>query len=103
MSDLIRIKALGGLPALIGRRELALDRESMRVKDLFDLIAADRQAALLDSSNTLVLVDGVEISALEGEETMIRAGSVVLLIPVAHGGRQCRKRLKPSVDRFDAK
>lgn len=85
---MIRIKAIGGLPAAIGKRDLVLDRESMTVKDLFAFLTslASRESAPLDSSNTLVLVDGVEISALEEEETLIHAGNEVLLIPVAHGG-----------------
>ena len=40
----------------------------------------------LSRANTLVAVNGVEISALDGEETRLLHGDNVILIPVSHGG-----------------
>lgn len=40
----------------------------------------------LSRANTLIAVNGVEISALNGEETRLSHGDVVTLIPVSHGG-----------------
>jgi molybdopterin converting factor small subunit len=36
--------------------------------------------------NTLILVDGVEASNLEGPSTPLRDGSTLVLLPVTHGG-----------------
>lgn len=36
--------------------------------------------------NSLILVGGKEISALQGLETMVNDSEEVILIPVAHGG-----------------
>ena len=36
--------------------------------------------------NALILVNGREISALEGLETVVEDGDEVVLIPVTHGG-----------------
>jgi molybdopterin converting factor small subunit len=37
-------------------------------------------------SDTLVLVNDVEISVLEGEGTRLSEGDEVALMPIAHGG-----------------
>ena len=37
-------------------------------------------------SNTLVLVNGIEISVLEGLETRLKDGDEIVLVPVVHGG-----------------
>jgi molybdopterin converting factor small subunit len=36
--------------------------------------------------NTLILVNGKEISVLDGLETMLKDGDEVVLVPVIHGG-----------------
>ena len=36
--------------------------------------------------NALILINGREISALDGLETLIKGGDEVVLIPVTHGG-----------------
>jgi molybdopterin converting factor small subunit len=36
--------------------------------------------------NSLILVGGKEISALQGLETMVKDSEEIILIPVAHGG-----------------
>lgn len=36
--------------------------------------------------NTLIIVNGREISALKGLETILKDGDEVVLIPVSHGG-----------------
>ena len=41
---------------------------------------------LLSRANTLVAVNGVEVSALDGEDTKLSDGDVITLIPVSHGG-----------------
>lgn len=40
----------------------------------------------LSASNTLVLVNGVEVSALDGDSTELSHDDEVVLIPVIHGG-----------------
>ncbi|MBI2127086.1 MAG: MoaD/ThiS family protein [Thaumarchaeota archaeon] len=40
----------------------------------------------LSRANTLVAVNGVEVSALNGEDTKLSDGDVIMLIPVSHGG-----------------
>lgn len=37
--------------------------------------------------NTLILVDGKEISALKGLDTKVKDGDEIILIPVLHGGQ----------------
>ena len=37
-------------------------------------------------SNTLVLVNGMEISVLNGLETRLKDGDEIVLVPVVHGG-----------------
>jgi len=37
-------------------------------------------------SNILILVNGIEISALEGRNTIIKDGDIITLLPIIHGG-----------------
>ncbi len=37
-------------------------------------------------ANTLILINGIEISALNGDKTKLKEGDNITLIPVSHGG-----------------
>ena len=52
---------------------------------LEDNILMDRQSGSI-GQNALVLVNGKEISVLEGLETRLKDDDLVTIIPVSHGG-----------------
>ena len=83
---MIKVKLYGHIRGLIGE-ELKLDREELRVKELLEIVVrSGGHGFQLNHENTLVAVNGVEVSALDGWDTIVRSGDEVSLIPVTHGG-----------------
>ena len=94
----VRVKLYGVLKTAANTQELELGFDgsvSMRqlVKKLVDTIARPEfETILIDEDmkdprpNTLILVGGTEIGALNGIETMLTDGDEVVFLPVAHGG-----------------
>jgi molybdopterin synthase sulfur carrier subunit len=92
----IKVKFVGALRHVSGVDELALDcGEGVSVKSLIGEITEERKElkrSLIDQQlddprpNALILVNGREISALNGLETRLRDGDEVVLVPVVHGG-----------------
>jgi MoaD family protein len=92
----IIVKLIGALRHLSGKKQLDIDyqhglsinklirqmsREFSGLKNLF----SDQE--LNDSrSNALILVNGVEISALRGLKTELKDGDEIVFVPVVHGG-----------------
>jgi molybdopterin converting factor small subunit len=62
------------------------------IQNLTDSVSPKLKRVLIDSEledprpNALVLVNGKEISILQGLETRIDDGDEIILIPVSHGG-----------------
>lgn len=93
----IRIRLFGLLKRAYGKNEVLIElSEGLRLKDLIYKIAEESPSlkhVLLDPElmdprpNTVILVNGVEIGALNGLETEIKDGDEVVLIPVVHGGK----------------
>ena len=92
----LTIKFVGALRHLSGKTSLTLELEDgSSVRSVVDAISRQIPALkhtftdgdLNDSrSNSLVLVNGVEISVLSGYETKVSDGDEVVFVPVVHGG-----------------
>jgi MoaD family protein len=92
----LNIKFVGALRHLSGKNSLTLDiQQDETIKSVVDAISQQipalkhtfTDADLNDSrSNSLVLVNGVEISVLDGYETKVSDGDEVVFVPVVHGG-----------------
>lgn len=91
----VTVKFVGALRHASGVNARSLDCEGCSVKDLVqkitrrspelrrNLIAGE----LKDTRpNALILVNGREISVLNGLETPLKDGDEVVLVPVVHGG-----------------
>ena len=92
----ITVKFLGVLRHISGAGELALNiKGTLSIKELMNEIVRE-VPALKPSlthqqpedlrSNTLMLVNGNEISALKGLETNLKDGDEIVFVPVVHGG-----------------
>ena len=92
----ITVKLLGALRHISGAGELALNIKGvLSIKELMNEIVRE-VPALKPSlthqqpedlrSNTLMLVNGNEISALNGLETNLKDGDEIVFVPVVHGG-----------------
>ena len=92
----VKVKFVGSFRSLSGQDKLVLkfgDDASFRevVKKIVRELPKLKQA-LIDpecespKTNMLVLVNGKEISVLNGLETAIKDGDEVVFVPVVHGG-----------------
>jgi len=92
----VTFRFIGSLRSMSGRSKFTLNLEdnaplSEAIKKACDelqklgrvLLNPDREIA---SSNTLILVNGKDISVLDGLETLLKDGDEVTLVPVLHGG-----------------
>jgi len=92
----ILVKFIGPLRHASDTSELALNCEgTVSVKTLINEITREVPAltqSLIDPQledprpNVLILVNGREISVLNGLETSLQDGDEVVLVPVVHGG-----------------
>ena len=97
MTIKVKVKLLGVFQGLSGRSQLLVEFGKiplMRevVQKLVEPFSPEFERVLIDPElgdprpNALILVNGIEISVLEGLETEVNDGDEVILIPVSHGG-----------------
>ena len=92
----ITVKFLGALRHISGAGELALNiKSALSINELMNEIVREMPAlkpSLIHQqledlrSNALILVNGREISVLNGFETKLKDGDTIVLVPVVHGG-----------------
>jgi molybdopterin synthase sulfur carrier subunit len=90
------VKFLGSLRHVSRVRELALDyKERFSIGELVNELAEELpelKRSLIDRQledprpNALILVNGREISVLNGLETQLKDGDEIVFVPVVHGG-----------------
>jgi len=96
MGNSIKIKLLGVFRRAYGSSEVTMKIEkSIQLKDVIQNLAAfseDFRRVLIDPElesplpNAVILLNGKDISALNGLETPVMNGDEIVLIPVIHGG-----------------
>jgi MoaD family protein len=91
----LKLKFLGSLRQLCGGESITADCAGCSILDLVYAITKETpelRRNLLDEhltvprSNALILVNGKEISILQGLGTKVQDGDEVIFIPVVHGG-----------------
>jgi molybdopterin synthase sulfur carrier subunit len=88
----IAVKFIGSLRHVSGTGELALSCKSyVAIRELMKELPELKRSLIHQQfgdprPNTLVLVNGREISVLDGLETKLKDGDEVVLIPFVHGG-----------------
>lgn len=92
----LTVKFIGALRHLSGKTQLTVNfKEGTSIKELVTEINQEMPALektfsdqqLNDSrSNSLILVNGREISVLNGLETKLNDGDEIVFVPVVHGG-----------------
>jgi MoaD family protein len=91
----LTLKFIGAFRQISGKTQLTVNfQEGMSLKDLVTKISQEMPRLdktfsdqLNDSrSNALVLINGREISVLNGLETKLNDGDEIVFIPVVHGG-----------------
>ena len=97
MVILVELHLLGVFQRISGETRVHMKLEkpaTLRdaIQNLTDSILPKLKRVLIDSEledprpNALVLVNGKEISILQGLETRVGDGDEIVLIPVSHGG-----------------
>jgi len=97
MAIKLKVKLIGVFRGLSGRDQLHIDFEKpvsieTMIKKIVELFSHSFKQTLIDPvsndprPNTIILVNGKEISVLNGIETEVNDGDEIVLIPVSHGG-----------------
>jgi molybdopterin synthase sulfur carrier subunit len=92
----IIVKMIGALRHISGKNQLNINyQECTSLKELINTITEEKPELKLilinqspddSKANTLILVNGREISVLNGLETKLNDGDEIVFIPVVHGG-----------------
>lgn len=85
---MINVRLVGGAKKSFAADHIEIDKSDIAVNDLFTVLQDMRlvNSPELDPKNTLVAINGVDTSAIDGAASMVRDGDVVSIIPVIHGG-----------------
>lgn len=94
----VKVKLIGTFRVLSGKSKLLVKLEEEPaivrkiIQKLVEGFSPEFKDALIDPElkdprpNALILVNGKEISVLEGMETEVNKDDEIVLIPVSHGG-----------------
>lgn len=92
----VNVKLMGVFRVFSGKDKvsLRLKRPTVRVavEKIAESISSESKQLLIDPElndprpNALILVNGKEISVLNGLETVVKQGDQIILIPISHGG-----------------
>ena len=84
---MITIRLLGGAKKAVGKPAVNLDRPSVSVSDILDFLTAiSAEPRLLQRSNLIITLNGVDSASLHGHDTMVKSGDIVTIVTVVHGG-----------------
>jgi len=85
---MITVKFLGGAKKSFSTDKLEIQKNTMTIADLLDYLqkSISENKPSIDIQNLLVAVNGVDSSALGGNDADLKDGDVVSIIPVVHGG-----------------
>lgn len=85
---MITIKLLGGAKRPFLSDKLSIEKNSISVSDLLIFLQnlVEKNMPAFDKQNILVAINGVDSSALQGNETSVKDGDTVSIIPIVHGG-----------------
>lgn len=96
MAVKVNVRLMGVFRAYSRKDNITLKLEHPSVRQVVDKIAqlfpSESKHMLIDPElndprpNVLLLVNGKEISVLQGLETKVNDGDQIILIPVSHGG-----------------
>lgn len=94
----VKVRLIGIYRVLSGKSKLPVELEEEPaivrkvIQKLVEAFSPEFKDALIDPElkdprpNALILVNGKEISVLEGMETDVNKGDEIVLVPVSHGG-----------------
>ena len=83
-----KIKIIGNISALCNTSEFSIDASGLTIKELLNEINSKFKLnnSIFLNENFLIAINNTEISALNGNDSIISSGDVVSIISVSHGG-----------------
>ena len=95
---MITVKLLGGAKKSFVSDIIKINENDLTIQKLLNILLEKKPKNTpdLDLNNTLVAVNGVESSALNGVQTKLKTNDVVSIIPIIHGGINSRIQFKIS-------
>ena len=89
---MVTVKLLGGAKKSFSTDKLEISSDITTISSLLDYLEKNTLHNMphLDPNNILVAVNGVDSSALQGKETMLKSDDVISIIPLVHGGKSKR-------------
>ena len=84
---MITIKLIGGAKKSFNSDQLQINKFDISVNELLELLLKTKSDNTdFDIENILIAINGLDSSAMNGKNTIVRDGDVVSIIPVIHGG-----------------
>ena len=84
---LITINMFGGAKKIVGTSSLVFNRSIASISEILEFLQKNAvDSKILDSNNILIAVNGIETSALSGNDTIAKTGDVITIVSVVHGG-----------------
>jgi len=85
---MISVKFVGGAKKSFPEEQLQIDKSDISIQELIDLVLKSKpsDSPELDTKNILIAINGVDSSALDGVDTILKNNDLVSIIPVIHGG-----------------
>jgi molybdopterin synthase sulfur carrier subunit len=87
---MITIKLFGGAKKAVGKPAVNFDRASASVSDILEFLTTiSSQPRLLQPSNLIISLNGIDSASLDGHNTVVKSGDIVTIVTVVHGGMDC--------------
>ena len=84
---MITVRLLGGAKKAVGKSSTVIPQPRLSISQILDLLRNDAEdPGLLNPTNLLVTINGVESSSLRGNDTIVQSGDVLTVVSVVHGG-----------------
>jgi molybdopterin converting factor small subunit len=84
---MVVVRLLGGARKAIGRDYVTFEAEQTSVSELVSFLQnVSAEPRLIQRDNLLIAINGIESSALQGTDTIIKNNDSVTIVTVVHGG-----------------
>lgn len=87
---MITIRLLGGAKKAVGKPAVCFDRTSASISEILKFLTMiSSHPRLLQPSNLIIALNGIDSASLHGHSTVVNSGDTVTIATVVHGGTNC--------------
>ena len=87
MPPLITINIFGGAKKIVGTSSLMFNRSNASISEILAFLQENAgESKILNVNNILIAINGIESSALSGNDTIAKTGDVITIVSAVHGG-----------------